>query len=341
VLGAGNFAQSTLLPALKTLPSVALVGVCNASGMRARHAAEKFKFAYCADSEQEILQDPDVRAIVIATRHHLHASQAVQSLQAGKHVFCEKPLCLTEAELRNIILAKSEKPGLVLMVGFNRRFAPMGIALNKFLSNIHEPLAIHYRINAGFIHADHWVNDPEQGGGRILGEVCHFVDFVSFLAGSTPSEVRAEVIGNSGQYSFDNVTATLSFPNGTIGNITYVANGDRAASKERIEVFGGGAVAILEDFRRLELVRQGKRTTVRSRWRQDKGHRAEMRAFIDAVRGKTPPPIPFEQIAASTLATMRLLNSCQVGAKLTVEADRFMAEALQIAPAEIGRVAEC
>ena len=198
----------------------------------------------------------------------------------------------------------------------------MAVEMKQFLSEIHEPLAIHYRVNAGYIPADHWVNDPEQGGGRILGEVCHFVDFLCFLAGACPIEVQAQIVGNPGQYSMDNVVASLKFANGTLGTISYLANGDKSASKERVEVFGGGSVAILEDFRRLELVRNGRKQITRARWGQDKGHKAEMQAFVDALRGKTPPPIPFEQVVGSTLATLRLQNSCQTGQPLTVELER-------------------
>ena len=327
VLGAGNFAQGTLLPALKSISEVSLVGVCSATGPRSRHAAKKFGFSYCMHSDSEIVNDANIGTIVIATRHHLHSRQVLEALSAGKHVFCEKPLCLTEPDLRTIVRAAAENPHL-LMVGFNRRFAPMAVQLKKFVSSIHEPLAIHYRVNAGFIPPDHWVNDPDQGGGRILGEVCHFVDFLCFLSDSTPIEVRGELLGNSGQYSNDNVVATLKFANGTVGTISYMANGDKSASKERIEVFGGGSVAILDDFRCLELVSHGRKQVMRSRWRQDKGHRAEIRAFIDAVRGKAAAPIPFERIVGSTLATIRLRNSCQVGEKVRVDVADFMAAAI-------------
>jgi predicted dehydrogenase len=141
--------------------------------------------------------------------------------------------------------------------------------------------------------------------------------------------VQAQTVGNSGQYSMDNIVATLKFANGTLGTISYLANGEKSASKERVEVFGGGAVAILEDFRRLELIRNGRKQIVRARWRQDKGHKAEMQAFVDALLGKTPPPIPFEQIVGSTLATLRLQNSCQTGQSLTVELSDFVANALR------------
>jgi predicted dehydrogenase len=354
VLGAGSFAQNTLLPALKAIPGVSFIGVCNATGPRSRSAAEKFGFSYCSNSEAELLRDPEIEAVLIATRHHLHASQTLAALRAGKAVFCEKPLCLNESELAAIACAAltcvpdketalaGGEPGVsarldgrdcrsmpLLMVGFNRRFAPMAVQLKKFLSEIHEPLAIHYRVNAGYIPADHWVHDHEQGGGRILGEVCHFVDFLCFLAGTSPTEVQAQAVGNPGQYSCDNVVASLKFANGSLGTIGYFASGDKSASKERIEIFGGGSVAVLEDFRRLELVRNGRKHVTRARWAQDKGHKAEMQAFVDALRGKAPPPIPLEQIVGSTLATLRLQNSCQTGQPLTVEPNEFMASALQ------------
>lgn len=335
VIGAGSFAQSTLLPALKAISEVSLIGVCNANGARSQSAAEKFGFSYSSNSDDTLLSDPKINAVLIATRHHLHARQTLAALEAGKAVFCEKPLCLNEAELASLVRAMSKpvKPpsdrAALLMVGFNRRFAPMAVQMKKFLSGIHEPLSMHYRVNAGFLPADHWVNDPEQGGGRILGEVCHFVDFLCFLADAPPVEVQAQSVGNPGQYSMDNIVATLKFANGALGTITYMANGDKSASKERLEVFGGGSVAILEDFRRLELVRNGRKQISRARWSQDKGHQAEMRAFADALQGKTPAPIPFEQIVGSTLTTLRLQNAGQVCRPLDVNVKEFIALALQ------------
>jgi predicted dehydrogenase/threonine dehydrogenase-like Zn-dependent dehydrogenase len=333
VIGAGAFAQNTLLPALKEISGLSLVGVCNATGPRSRSSAQSFGFSYCTNSEEELLQDLKVTAVVIATRHHLHARQLLAAVDANKSVFCEKPLCLNESELASIVqtMARTNRGGSppLLMVGFNRRFAPMAIELKKFLAQIHEPFFMHYRVNAGYIPADHWVNDPEVGGGRILGEVCHFVDFLCFLAGATPVEVRAETVRNPGQYSGENLAATLKFADGTVGTITYMANGDKSASKERLEIFGGASVAILEDFRRLELVRNGRRKISRTRWKQDKGHHAELRAFVEAAQGKIPPPIPFKQIVASTLATLRLQNANQTGAALRVDTAEFVAQALR------------
>ena len=319
VLGAGGFAMSTLLPAIKRVQGVKLSGICAANGSHARHAAEKFGFRYCATDEEKIIHDPDVNTVVVATRHHLHAKQVLAALAAGKNVFCEKPLCLNESELADIVQAYEGARNSLLMVGFNRRFAPMAIKMKAFLEEVQESLVLHYRVNAGALPRDHWLNDPEQGGGRILGEACHFVDFLSFLAGSAPVEVRANRVGTSETES-DSAVIWLRFANGSQGTISYLANGDRAYSKERVEVFGGGAVAVLEDFRRLELSRRGQKQTIRSRFRQDKGHRAEMEAFAAAVNSAGQSPIPFREIVSSTLATLRAAQSCSSGESLPVDA---------------------
>ena len=204
------------------------------------------------------------------------------------------------------------------MVGFNRRFAPLALRLKAFLREIHEPLALHYRVNAGFIPADHWLNDPEQGGGRIIGEVCHFVDFLTFLVGAAPVEVEARGLANPGKYSNDNVISSLRFADGSEGTISYLANGDKSYSKERIEVFGGGAVAVLEDFRRLETVSQGRKQIFRSLLRQDKGHRGEWKAFVDAVRSGADSPLALAEIVTTMLATFALEESRSSGQAISV-----------------------
>ncbi len=325
LLGAGAFATSTLLPAMKSISGLDLVGVCTANGSHARRAAAKFGFRYCSTNDTKIIEDPAINTVVIATRHHLHAPQTLTALQNGKHVFCEKPLCLTEDELAAIVESCSGSgPQPLLMVGFNRRFAPMVQRMKKFLSEIHEPLALHYRVNAGYIPPDHWLNDPEQGGGRIRGEVCHFVDLLCFLAGAVPTEVQTRALENPGRYSGDNVVIALQFANGSQGTIGYFANGDRSFSKERIEVFGGGAAGVLEDFRLLELVRHGRKQTFRSRLRQDKGHRGEWEAFASAIRGGAASPIPFDEIVSTTLTTLRAAESRSSGLAVQIAAEDFI-----------------
>jgi predicted dehydrogenase len=337
LLGAGAFATGTLIPALKASPNTKLVAVCTATGPHAHHAAQKFGFRYCTTDEARVIQDPSINTVVIATRHYLHALQVLAALEAGKHVFCEKPLCLSEDELRSIIsaylgIASTSQPAL--MVGFNRRFAPMTVRMKSFLASISEPLALHYRINAGYLAPDHWLNDPEQGGGRILGEVCHFVDLLMFLAASPIVEVEARPLANPGRYSGDNVLVSVGFANGSQGTISYLANGDRSFSKERVEVFGGGATAVLEDFRRLELTRGGRKETIHSRWRQDKGHRAEWAAFVNSIRPgqsveRQVPAIPFDEIVCSTLATLRIQESAATGKRLAVDASEFLNSSVQ------------
>jgi len=325
VLGAGTFALGTLLPALKQVGEVGLIGVCAANGSHARHAAEKFGFRYCATDDQNVLSDPDVNTVIIATRHHLHAPQVLAAIEAGKHVFCEKPLCLNEAELAEILRAyagHNARP--VLMVGFNRRFAPMAVRMKESLKQSKEPLAVHYRVNAGPIAADHWVNDPEQGGGRLLGEVCHFVDFLTFLTGAPPVEVQTRSLASLDPASSDSVVISLRFADGSQGTISYLTNGDRAWSKERVEAFSGGMVAVLEDFRRLELVRHGRKQVIRSFFRQDKGHRAELEAFASAIRNGAEPPFPLEDIVAVTLATLRAAESRTSGQPVAVDAVDFI-----------------
>lgn len=328
LLGAGNFAIGTLLPAMKKIEGINLVGVCAANGSHSKHAGEKFGFRYCATNDDEIINDANVNTVVIATRHNLHAAQVISSIYAGKNVFCEKPLCLNEEELSGIARAYfSAHKKQFLMVGFNRRFAPLALRLKAFVSEIHEPLALHYRVNAGYMPRNHWVNDPEQGG-RVIGEVCHFIDFLTFIAGSAPVEVFARSLPGSGEYSNDNVVVSLQFANGSQGTISYLANGDRAYSKERVEVFGGKSAAALEDFRRLELVQHGRRQVTRSWLRQDKGHAGEWRAFAHALLNGGQCPIPFEEIVTTTLATLGAVSSQSIGKAVSVDAGKFLPAAL-------------
>ena len=310
VLGAGNFANAVMLPALKKIPSIELVSIASGSGLHAQAASNKFAFKYTAVGENEILQDPQVNTIAILTRHHLHAEQVVHALQAGKHVFCEKPLAVTPEQLTRIKeQLHSNEVSPLLMVGFNRRFAPLARRLQAFFQPRQEALLATYRINAGSIPLNHWVQDPDQGGGRIIGESCHFIDFLTFLVGALPSSISAQALPDDERYREDNVLITLTFPDGSVGSVIYLANGDKTFSKERIEVFSGGRAAALDDFRALELVSHGKRQVLHSRLRQDKGHLAEWEAFCQAVTTGSAPPIPYDQLFAVTEATFAALQA--------------------------------
>ena len=205
------------------------------------------------------------------------------------------------------------------MVGFNRRFAPLARQLHAFVSQRTEPLVAHYRVNAGYIPLTHWLHDPEIGGGRIIGEGCHFIDYLTFLVGASPLTVTAQGLPDGGTYREDNVVLTFTYPDGSIGTVSYLSNGDKAFPKERVEVFAGGRVAVLDDFRTLEMVHNGNRKTVRSRLRQDKGHQAEWDFFVRAIKDGGEPPIPYDQLFGVTKAAFAALESLR--SRETVQID--------------------
>ena len=276
--GAGQFAMNVLIPVIKKAKNAELTAICSATGAKAQSVGKKFRFRFCATDLAQMIEEPEINVIVVATPHHLHARQAADALAAGKHVFLEKPMAVSEEELRELLAAcvavqnrAPEESGPVLMVDYNRRFSPLTEALRRFLAGVQEPLLMRYRVNAGFLPREHWTNDPDIGGGRIVGEVCHFIDLMTHLAGQLPVRVYARTLPDLARYSGDNLAATLEFADGGLGEITYVANGDRGLPKERLEVFGGGLSAVLDDFRRLDTYQDGKRKSVRSR-RQEKGH---------------------------------------------------------------------
>jgi predicted dehydrogenase len=312
VVGAGAFASGVLVPALAKVPNVRLDAVVSARGLSCRHLADKFGFERCSTEADAILTDPNTDAVVIATRHNLHARQVVAALDAGKHVFVEKPLALTLEEL-DTILAAQERAGKVLLVGYNRRFSPLACELAGFFADRRSPLVMNYRVNAGPIPPESWIHDPAIGGGRIVGEVCHFIDLAAFLAGAPPVSVYAQgVAPGSGVRSDDNVLITIGFGDGSLCSIAYVASGDTSAGKERLEVLGAGSFAILDDFRLLDLRRAGKQRVIR-KFVQDKGHRAEMQVFVEAVRRGREPPIDIAMMAAVSRSTFAAVDSLRDG----------------------------
>jgi predicted dehydrogenase/threonine dehydrogenase-like Zn-dependent dehydrogenase len=311
VLGAGLFANSTLLPALKKIKAIELTGIASAGGLHAQHSARKFGFAYAASNDDEILHDPDINTVAILTHHDSHAGLIARALQAGKHVFVEKPLAVNTDQLQVVGEALQADGCPLLAVGFNRRFAPLARSLQAFLVARSEPLFMHYRINAGYIPLNHWTQDPVQGGGRIIGEGCHFVDLLSFLAGTPPISVTAAALPDQGRYREDNVSMTFTFPDGSVGVVDYIANGDKSFPKERLEVFCGGRIAVLDDFRTLETVQDGHRAIVKKA--QDKGWVNEWVTFADAIRAGGQPPIPYEQLFGVTKATFSAVESLRSG----------------------------
>jgi predicted dehydrogenase/threonine dehydrogenase-like Zn-dependent dehydrogenase len=299
MVGAGSFASAVMLPALKKVEKIHLEAITSASGLTAQTAQTRFGFRRSASTAEEIFADASINTVAILTRHNLHAAQTLAALSAGKHVFCEKPLALNRQELEKIEALLQSDPAEaapLLMVGFNRRFAPLAQEMYAFIKDRQEPLAAHYRVNAGYLPLSHWLHDPTQGGGRIIGEGCHFIDFLTFLVGQPPDAVSAQALPDLGRYREDNVVLTFTFPDGSIGTVSYLANGDKAFPKERVEVFSSGRAAALDDFRSLELVSGGRRRTRTSRLRQDKGHQAEWQAFARAILDRGPAPIPYSQL---------------------------------------------
>ncbi len=316
VLGAGLFANATLLPVLKNIKKIELVGIASAAGLHAQHSANKFGFAYATSNDDEILNDPNINAVAILTRHGLHAGLVVRALQSGKHVFVEKPLAVTPEQLDVVNQTLTNYGQKLMTVGFNRRFAPLARALQDFLAARSEPLYMHYRINAGYLPRNHWTHDPVQGGGRIIGEGCHFVDFLTSLAGAAPISVYACALADNGRYHEDNVSMTFDFPDGSVGVVDYLANGDKSFTKERFEVFCGGRIAVLDDFRTLEMFHAGRRSLLKKA--QDKGWKEEWIVFTNAIRTGAHPPIPYEQLFGVTKATFSALQSLRAGQKIKI-----------------------
>jgi predicted dehydrogenase/threonine dehydrogenase-like Zn-dependent dehydrogenase len=297
-IGAGNYATAVLIPAIKAT-GARLRAVASNGGVSGLHAAKKFGFELTTTDLPSLLADPAIGAVVITTRHDSHARLVCEALRAGKHVFVEKPLAINLRELEQVREAIDENPGSsrVLMVGFNRRFAPQVRKMKSLLAGVTEPRSFVMTVNAGAIPPEHWTQDHEVGGGRIVGEACHFIDLLRFLAGSPVSGFHADSMGGAAGVAVkdDKATITLRFEDGSIGTILYLANGHKSFPKERLEVFTGGRILQLDNFRNLKGYGwPGFRTM--NLWRQDKGQKACAAAFVRALEQRSPSPIPFDEV---------------------------------------------
>lgn len=301
VIGAGPFTRGVLLPALASLPDVVFRGVSTATGMTGESTGTKHGFHYATTNYRDLLADPEIDLIVVATQHRLHAAMTVAALEAGKHVFVEKPLAVTAAELDRVRTAW-QAAGRMLHVGFNRRFAPLMAATKQHFASVSEPLTIQYRVNAGYVPPGSVVH---REGGRIIGEGCHFLDTLVFLTGSAILRVHAARIrsGNAALADEDTVAMTVEHENGSLGQILYLARGNPLLAKERIEVHGGMRSAVLDDFTSLRLYEGSKVRTQRSLM-QDKGHREQLRRLVEAVRDGGEPPVPFEELCHVSAVTL-------------------------------------
>jgi predicted dehydrogenase/threonine dehydrogenase-like Zn-dependent dehydrogenase len=307
VLGAGLYANATLLPVIRKLNGVKLVGIASAGGLHAQHTGRRFGFGYATSSDDEIIHDPNINTIAILTRHDTHADLIIKGLKTGKNIFVEKPLAIDKDQVSAIYKQLIKTNNNILTVGFNRRFSPLAQKLFGFYRDRTEAMHVHYRVNAGYLPSNHWTQNTNYSGGRIIGEACHFLDFITFLVGSPPISVIAHALPDNRKYCEDNVSMTFKFPDGSLGVVDYLANGDKSLAKERIEVFCGGKIGILDDFRVLELIEEGNHKTLRSA--QDKGWKGEWTSFIESVRKGGPPPISYEQLIGVTKAMFAVIDS--------------------------------
>ncbi len=305
IVGAGSFARGVLLPIL--VEHADITAVAAATGVSARAAASRFGAVLASTDAHDLIQHPDIDAILIATRHDSHSTYATEALRAGKHVFVEKPLALEEQGLQEVAHAAADAPG-VMMVGFNRRFAPLAARLRSELCG-RGPLVITYRVNAGRLPRSHWTHDPQVGGGRIVGEACHFVDFLMFLTGTIPMDVTAVAVGGGSEPREDSFAATLRFPDGSVAVIVYSALGDPGLPKERVEVLGEAGAGVLDDFSELRLYRHGEQERVSRK--RDKGHNAEVEAFLTACR-ESRQPWPVADMVAATRATFLIRDAVEL-----------------------------
>ena len=366
-IGAGSYAQSYLLPNIPRGKDVVLKGVMTSTSTSSRSVADRFGFEFCTGNEKDILQNDEINTVFIATRHDSHGYYVKKALEAGKNVFVEKPLCLTEKELEEIILAadlrrltQSEKEELatdthrltqtfssadsaeekqssltgnkassnennfagntnqplddltiqpILMVGYNRRFSPLSRIIKEKITT--GPMSMICRINAGAIPADSWIQDMEIGGGRILGEVCHFVDYLTFINGSLPVSVYAAAMNDANNHN-DTLTVSLQYENGSIGNIQYFANGSKSLAKEYVEIYSYGVTAILNDFRELKIYGKG-RPYKKKLMSQDKGQKNEVKLFLNCILKGGPPPISLEEIFSASQVCFAVLESIRSG----------------------------
>jgi predicted dehydrogenase/threonine dehydrogenase-like Zn-dependent dehydrogenase len=322
-IGAGGFARDVVFPHLAKMTGVRLRAVATSSGYSSESALRMYRFEKSSRVD-ELLDDEMTDVVFVLSRHDSHTQYVRRALAANKAVFCEKPLAVNRTELRSIVeeyeaeMQAGANPWV--MVGFNRRFAPCAVKIRDFFASRHEPMMIHIRINAGLLPRQHWTH---ADGGRIIGEMCHFVDFARALVNCPIENVSASALPDGTTYSRDNVVANLAFADGSIANIVYVANGDKSIPKEYFEIFCGGAIARLDDFRTLELVRNRRRQKLK--FKRDKGHYQELELTVAAVRNGGPAPIPFAELVEVTDATFRVAEAVGVSLEL-VESSAMVAQ---------------
>jgi predicted dehydrogenase/threonine dehydrogenase-like Zn-dependent dehydrogenase len=315
-IGAGSFAQGSLLPNMKNYCN--FIGVSTGRGITAKYVGDKYGFNYLATSANEIVEDKNINTVFITTRHNLHAENILKALKFKKNIFVEKPLAMNEEELSDIKtayeLANKSDETMRLMVGFNRRFSPAVKGLKKLFTSA-QSMSIIMRINSGIMPIDHWVNDPEIGGGRIVGEACHFIDLAMFLADSPIISVSADSMKDANNLN-NTVIINLKMKNGSVASINYFSNGNKEVSKEQIEVFSGGTIAQIDDFNSLKVYGNFKKN--KKFIGQDKGHSTCVQTFLKSIKEGRPSPISFDESYLSMLATFKVNQSLRENRKILI-----------------------
>jgi len=318
VIGAGLFGKAILLPTLSKIKDVNLSIISTSSSANVYHTGKKYKFNTITTNYHEVLESQNINAVVILTPHSQHKKMVIEALSNNKHVFVEKPLCINQQELQEIddIYTKliSDNNAPFLMVGYNRRFSPHSQQVYQHLEKRINPIMIQYRINAGFVPKSHWVHSEEEGRSRIVGEICHFVDMLIFLTGNNPTKIYAERVkgDDQGIINSDNINITISFQDGSVGNIFYTASGDKAFSRERVEIYSEGKTIVIEDYKETTVYFNGKRKSYKT-INQDMGYRNELENFIDVIKGKSKPLLTYREIYDSTSTIFKIEESITKG----------------------------
>jgi predicted dehydrogenase len=311
LVGAGNFAKKSLLPVLSDSDRFSLHAVASGTGKTAEHVGKKYNAAYCTTDYSKVIADENVDVVVVATRHDLHAEVTISALNQQKNVHVEKPPALDAGELSSIVDAERSSAGR-LMVGYNRRFAPATAAAKEAFSGENIPLCINYRVNADRIPSDHWIHDRSVGGGRIVGEVCHFIDFAQCVTDSLPDQVWATEVDDQAD---ENVQISVEFADGSVASIMYTTLGDSSLSKERVELFGGNRIKTIDNFK-----------TGFLNLNQQKGYTEEFQAFADAIAEGEPSPIPITDIVHTSIATFAIEESLRSSKPASVNIEDFLSE---------------
>jgi predicted dehydrogenase/threonine dehydrogenase-like Zn-dependent dehydrogenase len=318
LVGGGMFTKNILLPALRKVKNINLKGVATTTGLTTSHIGKKYEFEYCTTNYKLITADKNINNVIITTRHDLHSSMAAEMLKAGKNVYVEKPLCTTMEELNDLCEIYRSSGDRKFMVGFNRRFSSIAKEAKSLFGLNFTPLVMNYRVNAGYIPKDHWTQDKHTGGGRIIGEVCHFIDFMQYLTGAHPVSVYAQSIeGNTGKFlKSDNVSINLKFDDGSSGTIIYASNGSKTFARERVEVFADDSVMVIDDFKQATVIKGGKKKTIKC-MSQDMGYYDELDFFFNSERQAIDEL--FQGYIYTTLATFKAIESIESDAPVKID----------------------